>query len=242
MRLALPATLAGVSVLLLCAIGYEAFAPLAPAVVDVPSAPPSIAPRATPQLFIPPPESDFADIDARPLFSSARKPLADAVQTSAALSVSSDFSLAGVIMDEDHAVALIRIKSTTTTTNAALGDAINGWRVVKIEARQVTLRANGSDAVIGLEGPAARAPTAALAPAAPPSPPPPPLPVAPPPATAPAAAAAPAATPSPVPPGPAKPAATANTTPPPKPNGHPAIVPDALKGATFDPQTGEPTL
>lgn len=231
MRLVVPATLAGFSLLLLGGIAYEAFAPLDPVVVDVPPVPKHIAPAAPARIYLPPPESDFADIDARPVFSAARRPLADSAQASAALSASSDFVLVGVIMDTDRAVALIRSKSLGITTSAVLGDPVNGWHVVKIEPTAVTLRANGNDAVVALAGPAAGAPSAPLL-----------RPVVSPPATDTTAPPAGMTTPALAPPTLAKPGpATAAAAPPPKP-GHPTISPDALKGAPIDPTTGEPTL
>jgi hypothetical protein len=234
MRLALPATLAGLSLLLLGGIAYESFAPLAPVIVEVPRVPKTIAPSAPTPVFIPPPESDYADIDARPVFSAARKPLADSTQAAAA-TASSDFSLAGVIMDANRAVALIRSRSANTTTSAVLGDSVAGWRVVRIEATAVTLHDASGDAVITIEGPAARpagAPLPAPAVAAPTESVPPPSP--------PAAAATPAQIPV-TPATPAKPGTTA-AAPPAKPGYHPYINPDALKGSYTDPKTGEVTL
>jgi hypothetical protein len=243
MRLAVPVALAGLSLLLLGGIAYETFAPLDPVVVEVPPLPKHIAPAVPAHLYIPPPESDFADIDARPLFSAARKPLADSVQAAGAPSASSDLALIGVIMDADRAVALIHSKSTNTTASASLGDPVNGWHVVKIEPAAVTLRANGTDTVVGLDGPAVSAPSAPLAHAPAPLPPPP---VAPAPASASAplqtAPTANAATPVLAQPGPAKPGPTTVATAPTPKAGHATIAPDALKGATFDPTTGEPTL
>src|SRR5215469_11534314 len=101
MRLVVPTILASASLLLLGGIAYETFAPLDPVVVELPPLPKHTAPAAPARIYIPPPESDFADIDARPIFSAGRKPLPDSTQPSATTSASSDFTLVGVIMDAD---------------------------------------------------------------------------------------------------------------------------------------------
>ncbi|MEJ1968872.1 MAG: hypothetical protein WDN03_09635 [Rhizomicrobium sp.] len=237
MRLALPATLAAACLALLGAIVYEAAAPLPPVAVEIPRLPARRGGAAPPPVYAPPSEALFADIDAHPLFAANRKPLADSTQAGAALTASSDFALAGIIMGGDRAVALLRIKSANSTSSAVLGDLVSGWRVVRIDARTVTLHANGADVVIPLAGPDSQPPSAPLpaldqsalpAPAAP-NPPP--------------AAAAPAlsATTAPAKPTVPSPPAVA-TTAPAQPAHKPYIAPEALKGAYIDPVTGEPSL
>src|SRR3569832_111222 len=228
MRLALPATLAGMSLLLLGGIAYESLAPLAPVGVEVPRVPKTIAPTTPAPVFVPPPESDYADIDARPVFSSARKPLADTTQAAAA-TASSDFTLAGGVMDSNRAVALIRSRSTNTTTSAVLGDTVAGWRVVKIDAPTVTLPAGSGDAVISMEGPAAR-PAGMPLPATPVTTPAA-TPAAPPQAAPSTAAAVPALAPATPPPAPAPHPPGTPAAPSAKPGYHPYINPEALKGA-----------
>jgi hypothetical protein len=232
MRLAVPATLAALSLLLLGATAYELVAPLDPIVVEKPRLPAAGRPATPPPSYTPPPETLFADIDARPIFSSARKPLMEAAQASA-LPASSDFALVGVILGGERAVALLRIKSTNTTTSAALGDLVNGWRVAQIGATAVTLRANGTDAVVAIEGPTSQGPGTAL-----PSRPlqPPPIP-----ATAAPGATNPAPAPAPTPALVTTQASPAPTPAAPHPY-HPTIAPEALRSAPIDPTTGEPTL
>ncbi|MEI9997224.1 MAG: hypothetical protein WDM91_21690 [Rhizomicrobium sp.] len=228
MRLAPSAGLLVLALLLAGAIAYEAIAPLEP--VQVAPAPPLARPRAElPVPFVPPAEESFADLDARPLFASTRKPLNDPAQANGAASAASDFSLVGVIMGSERAVALLRIKSTASTMSAIVGGTVNGWRVARIDATTITLRANGSEVTVPLEGPADRPPSA-------------PLPQASAPITQAPAAAAPtppmttgapsATTPRPVAATPAAPAKPLRET----------VVPDALKGAIINPATGEPTL
>lgn len=234
MRLARPLTLLGASGLLCAAIVYEGFAPSDPVVIDTPTPVRRMSPLVLPPVFAPPPPDSFADIDARPLFSADRKPLADSGKPGPT-GAPTDFALTGIISGGDRAVALLRSKSLSTTTSAVVGGVVNGWRVTRIGPTSVTLNANGTDVVLALEGPADRPPSAPLeppptntpaapAPVAPAAPPPPsaPLPSTP----APQAAAIPA------------PPAVAPRPAPPRPT----IAPEALKGAYIDPKTGEPTL
>jgi hypothetical protein len=228
MRALVPALLLGASLTLVGVIAYESFAPLDPVTVETPHPSASHVPATKPVVYAPPAIELFADLDARPLFTSTRKPLQDMTQANGAAAPTSDFVLVGVIMGGSRAVALLRNRSTSASTSAAVGDVVNGWRVAKIDATTVTLHANGSDFVVPLDGPANQ-PAGPPLPAAPPPPPPQPLVPAPAPQPAPAqpqAAAAPA---------PGKPALPAN-------KGNGTIAPEALKGAPIDPKTGEPTL
>ncbi|MEI9886376.1 MAG: hypothetical protein WDN08_07705 [Rhizomicrobium sp.] len=233
MRLLVPGVLFGTALLLGGAILYEAVTPLDPVTIETPRLPARRPAALRPPAYAPPPAESFADIDARPLFSAKRRPLAD-LQASGAAAATSDFVLVGVIMGGERAVALLRNKSTAATTSAGVGDLVNGWRVARIDATAVTLHANGGEFVVPLDGPANRPPSAPLT----------------------ALAPVPAATPAPAPPpsaatvvAPAQPAAAA---PPPKTAAvpaspglaahHPTIAPEALIGAPVDPTTGEPTL
>ena len=238
MRLIVPGILFGVSLTLGAAIAYEAVAPLDPVKVEPTFVPARHAAAAKPVSYAPPSVELFADIDARPLFGSTRKPLQDLTQSNGATAATSDFVLVGVILGGEHAVALLRNKSTSATMSATVGDLVSGWRVARIDATTVTLRANSGEFVIPLDGPANRPPSPALptataveqAPAAISSPPPaqatplPPRPVA----ASPAAQTAAVSTP-------AKPAL------PVRPQGG-TIAPEALRSAPIDPSTGEPTL
>ena len=232
MRPGLPATLAGLCLLLGGAIVYESLAPLAPFVVTV-SSPPARSPRiAPPPAYAPPPEDQFAEINTRPLFSPDRKPLADTNQ--AAAGAPSDLALVGVIIGGEHSVALFRSRNGSASTSAVVGGTVNGWRVARIDPTAVTLRGSGGDFVVNLEGPSDRPPSAAL----------PTESTAVPTAEAPVASRSvpvlsTAATP---PPAPTQPLATSAGTAPTRPN-HPTIAPEALKGVVYrDPVTGEPTL
>jgi hypothetical protein len=248
MKLVVPGALLGLSLTLGMAGVYELAAPLDPVNVEKPDLAAHRMPVAPPASFVPPAEDRFADINNRPLFIASRKPLADIVQANAATTATSDFSLVGVIMGGARAIALIHSKSASSTTSAALGDAVNGWRVARIDATTVTLRAGGNDFVLPLNGPTSGPPSAPL----------PPLGAVPQttsPASTPAttAAATPALAAGTPPPTAATPpikisptTATASVTPPkpatPANAGEGTITPEALRGAPIDPATGQPTL
>jgi hypothetical protein len=229
MKLLLPGLLCA-AVLTLCGgIAYEALAPLDPVTVEHPRVAAHTARIAAPAAYVAPSIDLFADIDARPLFSATRQPLQDTTATGA---VSSDFVLVGVIMGGEHSVALLRNKSTSSTTSAAVGDVVGGWRVARIDATTVTLRSSTGEFVVPLDGPANQPPSTPLAPvqsapaSAPAQPPPtPPL------------TTAPQAAPSP----PIAATAPARSGLPTRP-AKVTIAPEALRGAPIDPKTGEPTL
>ncbi len=208
--------------------------------VETPRLQPHRAAAAAPALYTPPPIELFADIDARPLFSSQRKPLQDMTQANGAAAATSDFTLVGVIMGGARAVALLRSKSTSATLSAAVGDLVNGWRVTRIDATAVTLHSAGGEFVVPLDGPANRPPSAPLEPLTDTTP----ATAAPPPA----AALPPVPSPSaPVPALTAAPAPRTAAMAPAKPGlpVHPTggtIAPEALRSAPVDPSTGQPTL
>ncbi len=236
MRLALPAALLASAVVLAGAIGYELMSPLDPASVTVAPIARHL-PRAVAHTpFVPPPVDSFAEIDARPVFSSYRKPLVDSALAQGPTGAPSDLSLVGVIIDGSHAVALLRSKSTSNSSSAVVGGVVNGWRVARIDPTSVTLHSGSGDFVVTLEGPSDRPPSAPLQPAqsnwsvTAPAPPP----VAP---TSPLASPN-TATPAPSPP---NTVATPARAPPP-PHSAGTTAPEALRSAPRDPTTGEPTL
>jgi general secretion pathway protein N len=238
MRLLLPGLLFGAALVLAGTIAYEAFAPLDPVTVETPRPQAHRATAARPALYTAPPVELFADIDARPLFSSQRKPLQDMTQANGAAAATSDFTLVGVIMGGARAVALLRSKSSSATLSAAVGDLVNGWRLTRIDATTVTLHSAGGEFVVPLDGPANRPPSAPLQSLQDSTP------ATSPPAVAPPAAAGPSA---PVPPLTSATPQTAAATAPAKPGlpAHPqagTIAPEALRSAPVDPSTGQPTL
>jgi hypothetical protein len=231
MRLAVPAALLALALVLLGGIAWALLAPLAPVPVAAFRPPKNIARASDPPAT--PPSDTFAAIDTRPLFSMNRRPLADSALPGSATAASSDFSLVGVLGGGDRFIALLRSKSTSQSFTVSAGDVVNGWRVAKIDPTAVTLTSATGAVVVGMDAPGSAPPTAPLQPltaAAPLQPAPQPAAAATPPLTT--------ASPAPAAPSPATAAAPAPGTKPAKST----IAPDALKGAPIDPRTGEPTL
>ncbi len=230
MKLLVPGLLGVTALALAGLIAAQVIAPLPPVAADAAPAQVRLAPTIPPPAYMPPPEEQFADIDARPLFSANRARLAEAAPAAGAAGPASDFALVGVLSDGTRSIALLRVKSTSVTASAEVGGIVNGWRVARIDPTAVTLRANGGEFVVPLDGPANRPPSQPLQPGTPDQP-------------ARTPPAAPAPTPSIAPPQPGGDEARllGSTTPPPK-NYHPYINPEALRNAPIDPATGEPTL
>jgi general secretion pathway protein N len=239
MRTAILAGLLGVCALLVAAIAYQIAVPLdsASGTVYLPKiSPPSLPATA---VFAPRPITFYADIDARPVFAVDRKPLPDQDASGQPASSISDFSLVGVLISGTRAIALIKSKSDNATNSVAVGDMVSGWRVAKILPTSVVLRANGSEQVVELAGPSSAPPSAPLAATAVP-----PAQASPAPAEAASEAntiATSTAAAKPVTPSKPRPSVVKGAS---DPAGHkidPSISPN-VKGLTYDPQTGEPTL
>ena len=244
MKIALPASLFALSACLAVAIAYELAAPLEPVGIDAPRTPVLRGDGPQAPAYAPPSIDQFADIDARPVFNPTRKPLADVGSAASASGSPSDLSLVGVMISADRSVALLKSKTTSITTSVAVGDIMNGWRVVRIDPTKVSLRGAGGMVDVPLATPGSQSPSAPLpavtqttlspamaatsAPVAPAS-------------QLPAAVAA-AAAPKPVAAGSATMSATSPKPALPVRPGDGSIAAEALKGAPRDPRTGEPTL
>jgi hypothetical protein len=225
MRFAVPTLLATLAVAFAGGILYETIAPLDP--VEVTPFHPAPGPVRLAQPPAAPPPDAFADIDARPLFSMTRQPLADT--SGLATTAGADFILVGVISGGDKAVALLKNRTTSQSFSAVVGGVVDGWRVAKIDPTVVTLRSATGSIDVGLEAPGSGPPSAPISPL---------QPVHPPVATLPATTAA---TATPAPPA-ANPTPTAAAPSQPPATYKPTIAPEALRGAPRDPKTGEPTL
>jgi hypothetical protein len=229
MRPTVLAALAALALILLGGIAWALIAPLDPVTVT-----PFHPHKSTARVAEPPatPATDaFAAIDARPLFSANRQPLAETAVPGGATAAGSDFALVGVLGGADRSIALLRSKSTAQSFTVSAGDVVNGWRVAKIDPTTVTLKSATGEVVVGMDTPGSAPPTAPLQPlTAAASPPSQPAPAATPPLTT--ATPAPAGT---------APSAAATPAPATKPLKA-TIAPEALKGAPIDPKTGEPTL
>jgi hypothetical protein len=158
--------LGGVCLLLLAAIGYEIAAPLP--VIEPPTAPMTDRTVTAPTLpvFRAPSSESFSDINSRPLFDRARRPITPTESTAPLSSDGSSppaASLVGVIIDGGTRLAMVRTPASPLATSVSVGDTVEGWRVTKIDPDRIVLHAGGNDEEIRLEAnrtnPADAAPT-----------------------------------------------------------------------------------
>jgi hypothetical protein len=166
--------------LIVNALVWSGVAAAAAAVVDAarPDAPPPASLRsselapldvAEPAAPAPPALSAFAAIAERPLFSPDRRPPATVADGSpAAGAAPPPLALLGVAGFEGDRVAIARLGDETLRLRA--GAAVEGWTVVGVEPRAVTLRAGAAEHRVRLGDPspdAAAGGSAAIGAAAP---------------------------------------------------------------------------
>lgn len=120
----------------------------------VPAVAPSVDLAAGPKTFAAPPIDDFSEIDVRPLFSPLRKPQAEVASVDAArplaLPPPPDLVVAGIVIGPDDRFAILKMLGATVVRNVHIGEDVAGWKLVKVEAEYIVLRAGSSDREIGL--------------------------------------------------------------------------------------------
>ncbi len=132
-------------------LAWQLLAPIA--AVDVP--PGALPPRhdvaAKIAAFVPPPESAFAVINARPAFSADRAPVEEP-ETAIQGDVASppQVTLVGVAIGAGKSVALLKPYSGGAAISAVAGQIVDGWQLLRIEADRVVFRANGTDYAVKL--------------------------------------------------------------------------------------------
>jgi hypothetical protein len=113
--------------------------------VTAPSAPPAASPpppaSADVAGFTMPPESAFAEVVERPLFSATRRPpsASAAAAAAAAATTQGDLVLVGIITSSAERYALIQHGKPTRVDRVAENDALGGWTVESIERDRVIL-------------------------------------------------------------------------------------------------------
>jgi hypothetical protein len=137
--------LGSLCLLLLAAIVYEAAAP--PRATEAPMDLP--ANRAIPTVvlpvFHPPASANFWEINARPLFARARKPIAsDAV-------VGSTGSSSSPPVDGPSRLAMVRTAASPLASGVSVGDLIEGWKVAEIDSDRIVLRSGTNSQEIRLD-------------------------------------------------------------------------------------------
>lgn len=115
-----------------------------------PVATPAAAAAAQGGLTLPPIQ-DFAEADARPLFSPLRRPpRAEAGNMAAAPPPPMNVALIGIIMGPEERIAIVRTPSSPTTVNARIGKTLDGWEFVEIEADHVVLKSGSTEQEVRL--------------------------------------------------------------------------------------------
>jgi len=156
MNLAVPGTLAVISLGLGGLIAYQLLAPI-PA-IEVPPAPPTAhvdAPSSVLSqpavLYVPPPKEDFAAINERFAFSPTRQAVAEPSQATGVDVAPPEVTLVGVIISPQKSVAILKPGGAGLAISAVVGQMVEGWQLVRIEAGRVVLHANTTDYEIRLK-------------------------------------------------------------------------------------------
>jgi hypothetical protein len=97
-----------------------------------------------------PPIQDFAETDARPLFSPLRRPPRAEAGNMAAAPPPMNVALIGIIMGPEERIAIVRTPSSPTTVNARIGKTLDGWELVEIEADHVVLKSGSTEQEVRL--------------------------------------------------------------------------------------------
>ena len=104
-----------------------------------------------PERFAPLPLAAYAVIDARPIFSSERKPIEPAeVSATSGPATLAKAVLVEVIMDTRNRLALVKTATSPLAKSFAVGATIDGWRVQEIDADKVILRSGAAQEEIRL--------------------------------------------------------------------------------------------
>ncbi|MEI9997331.1 MAG: hypothetical protein WDM91_22230 [Rhizomicrobium sp.] len=143
MRAWLPAGLAVTALGLGGAVFYQAVAPVTP-VAELPVALAPVAP-VTLTAFVPPAEDQFAITNDRTLFDPARQPVAEPAQAGAPGDAPPALTLIGVAVGGGNAIALLKRAEGGPAISAHIGQAIDGWQLVRIESGLVVLRGGGRE-------------------------------------------------------------------------------------------------
>ncbi len=141
----LPAGLLTVTVGLGSVLAYQALAPVAQADEPVAQVIPVHTVPAEPPPYDPPSYDQFAVINARPVFDSARQPVAEPATTGTVSSSPPALTLVGVAIGAGTSVALLRRADGQASISGRTGQWIDGWQLVRIAPGFVTFRAGVTD-------------------------------------------------------------------------------------------------
>jgi hypothetical protein len=162
MNALVPGGLFVAAVALAATLAYQATAPIPVIAASAAKAAPiaSTAVQPLPQ-YTPPPPDEFAVVNLRPLFSPTREPVAEASETGTTSQPPPDVTLIGVAVGLRNSVALLKSPNDPVAISAMIGQVIDGWRLVRIDANQVVFSANGSDYAVKMRAAAGTTPATA---------------------------------------------------------------------------------
>ncbi len=160
-------TLFATALMLGAALVYQALAPVPPIVVGGAEAAPRPPPPFPLPVFNPPPESEFAAINARAAFNPARTPVAEPAQSGMTSQTPPDVALVGVAIGPRKSVALLKPANGGAASSVAIGQTVQGWQLVRIDPGSVVFHANGTDYTVKLRAATGLTPTMPGAPRGP---------------------------------------------------------------------------
>jgi hypothetical protein len=146
-----PGGLAAICLCLAGVVTYQIIAPVAPPAAPVadPGGIKIVAPAPS-QIYTPPPEEQFAIINARPAFDPARKPVAEPELTNVSVDAPSDVSLVGVAISANGSVALVKTPDLPAAVSLRVGQSIRGWTLVQVARDYVVFRGSASSFTVRL--------------------------------------------------------------------------------------------
>lgn len=103
-----------------------------PEVESLPPPEPLSPPEPMPEFELPP-VSEFQEVVERPLFSPTRQPPAEGAAPVAAPASELNLELIGVVLAQSEQTAIVMPQETQQALRLALGDAYQGWTLVRIE-------------------------------------------------------------------------------------------------------------
>ena len=115
--------------------------PISPASIAAPAALPSPPPLDAGPAFSMPPLSAYAEVVARPLFSSTRRPSAIAALDEKP----ADFTLVGIVISPRERHALFSHGIPAQLEHVVEGQSVDGWTVTSIEPGRVLLAQGGRE-------------------------------------------------------------------------------------------------
>jgi hypothetical protein len=132
-------------------VAYQALAP-ASAIPDPPAVSIATHIAAPVAAYAPPSRESYAIVNERPLFDSARRPIAEAQGIDTTARTRPDLTLIGVVIGPRGAVALLRAAGAPGSVSVREGASIQGWQLAKVTSDHVVLRSGVDEFTISIRG------------------------------------------------------------------------------------------